>query len=257
MTKFLICGDTHLQDEVLDSAHTLYKALECDKLILMGDYMDDWGDTPEMARRHLTKLMDMLTHDENIIALIGNHDMAYVIQQLGYGWTAPKQRAWDETINISRLQVAFQHDSWLFTHAGLTRAWAKYASNLDVNTKRSNGVQEFIDRTSFYNDEKWLADYFYRYPGVFRSIGPARGGFGKGSPTWADWSELIADPIEGRHQIVGHTPQEKSQYKFKKGSHLICCDTWSNGNEGDFLLWEDGSVYTLDSTGRKTSQLVG
>ena len=69
-----------------------------------------------------------------------------------------------------------------------------------------------------------LADLFNKIEqtskrGLLHRAGSIRGGYGAGGITWADKRELVADALEGYHQIVGHTVvREIEEYQFENKS---------------------------------------
>ena len=85
---------------------------------------------------------------------------------------------------------------------------------------------------------------------IFNTLSQAggyRGGFDAPSPIWADRQELIARPLKGLNQIVGHTPVRRIANHTVRNIgntifELIFCDTsstYSDGNpygDGSFLL---------------------
>ena len=246
--KILIMGDTHNRPELLEGAHRVMETLKCDKLILMGDYMDDWDDSNESTLENLS-VLDTIVDDPRVIALIGNHELSYLEDQHYGGWTAGKQIVFNNFFKRNKFALSFQVDNWLFTHAGLTAKWQKYASNLNIKPNdRANPT--YVDLHDYDTRAEWLNALWDQYPGIYKSIGEERGGYGIGSPLWADWAELTRNPAQGVNQVVGHTPGDTIRHEVAKdGSQLWCVDVWSNHGPGGYMLWEDGNITILDSTG--------
>lgn len=249
MSRYLIVGDIHMKPHILDKARELYNKGGIDKVILMGDYMDDWNDSNILAFEMLATLNEFM-EEIPTIALIGNHELAYLEGQHYGGWTGGKQVIFNQLFDREKFTLSFQEGDWLFTHAGLTARWARYASTLDIEPNNKNDMV-YLKIEDYENISAWLNDLWKRYPGIFKSIGKARGGFGHGSPLWADWSELVADTFRGVNQIVGHTPHQEVQMKRRRTVKLWCVDVWSNDAPGGFLIWEDGNIINLDSTGKR------
>ena len=252
MSKILVVGDVHNKPEIFKKALQIADKESCDKVLLMGDYLDDFGDTPETTFNTIMALRETL-EDPRVIALIGNHELSYLEDQRCSGWTAAKKFLVDEYVERSKLTLSYQESNWLFTHAGLTERWWKYANRLNI-TPGNKQDPTYIQQEAGETYSSWLNRYWERYPGIYKSVGKERGGFGIGSPLWADWHELIHHNMPGINQVVGHTSGNVIEEKEHNGDRLICVDIWSNDGPGGFLLWEDGKTTMLDSTGSSVVQ---
>jgi hypothetical protein len=99
----------------------------------------------------------------------------------------------EDAIDQGLLQMCFATDSYLFTHAGITKTWAKANfisyDNIDVNLNLlfKNNPNAF----KFKKGEKFDPTGDNKYQ----------------SPIWVRPNSLLQDKIEGFIQIVGHTPQ--------------------------------------------------
>lgn len=191
----LIIGDVHhhtVETELLERS----MSGRFDRVVYLGDYFDDFGDTPERMRctcRWLNETLDR----PNRIHLLGNHDLAFFNPdnpQLSCpGWSWEKQRIFDlECRNLprERFALAVEVNGWLLSHAGFhpQLAGRKRAKTLvhDANV----ALQAALAGT--------------RTPML--GCGYGRGGGDRiGGLTWLDW-DYEFEPIPGLNQIVGHTP---------------------------------------------------
>jgi len=99
--------------------------------------------------------------------------------------------------NKDLFKIAYQKGDHLFTHAGVTNAW--YAEFLELPV-----LQQIRDEHDTIAD---LLNKTEQTAGrsLLHRVGSIRGGYGYGGPTWADRKEMIADMLDGYHQVVGHT----------------------------------------------------
>lgn len=232
MARVLVVPDAHLKIDVIERGMELANKLMCDRVILLGDYFDDWygmdTDYDDMYRY----LKDLLRKNHGrVIPLIGNHELSY----LGYPCSGyrrnmePVVRATVE--NDMRFLPCYACDGILYSHAGVTAEWLlankvfpKHMIKYHIGPKTGAELVE----TEILKIEGLDA---------FAQAGPARGGHGVPSPMWADMTELIADPISSFKQVVGHTPVEE----ITKIGNCYFCDVYSNGNQSDeYLFVVDG-----------------
>ena len=59
---------------------------------------------------------------------------------------------------------------------------------------------------------------------ILHQAGSSRGGEGPGGITWAERKELIADMLDGYHQIVGHTVIPKPEFVQETGKSSMFID---------------------------------
>lgn len=206
-----------------------------DKIILMGDYLDDWGATPadnEMVAQQITKLYEK--YQKRLVILWGNHDLSNIRKGAficsGYN---PANLVAANILSKLPLQFAYGHGSLLFTHAGVTDAWRK-----------SVGLSEPL----VYGAEYFARDLNEIAAESYNRTGTARGGIDDPSPIWADLSELKADPVPNLNQVVGHTPvQHCIKYEIPMpalGGQIIACDTFSTYPNG--IPYGDKTVLAIN-----------
>ena len=231
--RWLIIPDIH---DKIGRANRIIQEEPHDRLLLMGDYFDDFhtgvtdaADTAVQVRKWL--------EDPNVTCLLGNHDVSY-------GWGRQDRRflcagyepaKWIVIHGVlkDRHWRSFQLHAWLdggerpwlVTHAGFHPVWLK-----DVPP------EQYRARIDALCAEAW--DSLLR--GEHHSLlGCGVSRFGEqeiGGLTWMDWSELI--PIPGLNQLTGHTPARKVRYKETPESTNICLDT----NLLHYAVFENGSL---------------
>lgn len=218
MKKTLIIGDIHQKLNRLNLATENWQ----DKIIFLGDYFDDFGDTLEDVTKTAEWLKDSLTK-ENRIHLIGNHDFHYLIKPKGAvycsGFCPKKYERINQILteeDWSKLRF-FHHEkeTYWFSHAGITKYWFEHpvlGLNLAGILKTVEECTEALKASDFSRcNALWAAD---RYRG---------GRYEKGGLLWNDWRNC--DFFKGITQIVGHTPREEVKCSNKKGGTNINIDT--------------------------------
>jgi len=243
--KTLLIGDTHLMCRlILPEVSKVVKDRGIDRVILMGDYTDQWGATcyPEFYKDDLRFLYrwkeQMVASGVEVVLLAGNHDVPYLIdEQVSYSVTNPFAFEWvKEMLYDLELQIAYQLGDFLVSHAGYTEDYEPKKWHFE--TLKSDQLEKLT----------WLHDH----------VGLSRGGrFITGSPIWADYK---LDLKEFYHrdfpkQIVGHTPFEKIDLTTDR----IGIDTFSISRNaehtplgnGDMLVYEDGRLDIVHNTAWK------
>lgn len=228
MSNYLILPDIHLKHE---KAQKIIDAERADFVICLGDFFDDFGDTPEQNIETAKWLKKQLKKD-NFIALYGNHDIGYQYPEnqfaLCSGWTKNKSDAinsilskkdWNKTKWFYNLD-----NKWLLTHAGLTKYF------LPINTELTiEWICDWLENQSKIANiklESGDSHWFYR-------AGQDRGGLlPYGGIIWSDCRNFQG--IDGINQIFGHTPR---QFLNESGVWLdingkisdnACIDSWLN-----------------------------
>jgi hypothetical protein len=195
--KHLIIGDLHGKDCWKEADIKLY-----DKVVFLGDYVDHWTLPDLNIYQNLQNVIQLKKkHPKKIELLLGNHDVQYLHYPhfLCSGFRPSMQRSLSELFNSNKslFKVAYQRNNHLFTHAGVTNGW--YAGFLKLPI-----LQQIRE------EQDTIAGLFNKIEQTSRrellhQAGSSRGGYGHGGITWADREELIADMLDGYHQVVGHT----------------------------------------------------
>lgn len=220
MGKILVCGDVHCKKEVVDKALKLYEENDCDKLIFIGDYTDDWNDTVEQNIEILDYLFS-LKYDmsEKLILLLGNHDISNWIgaefKCSGFSEIKHSQLKFLYEANKYDFKMAYAENGFLITHAGVCIPWLEFFLKATENKK--------LDDEYLTQPEK-VADLLNQYQFKLSLFYP------EDSPLWLRPTEKVEYP--SFKQIVGHTPVDLIKNPKK---NIIYIDTHSTAPNGERL----------------------
>ena len=215
MSNILVIPDIHHKTRIADAILSAPLEHRVDYTVFLGDYFDDFGDTPLTSTKTAEWLKESLTKP-NRIHLMGNHDLHYrywrheYMQNPWTGWTIEKARAINNVLtpeDWDKLKwFHYEPDgNWLFTHAGLHPGILPPINNDAGELKINNAL---ISACANANRALEAGD---NHP-LFRA-GRARGGEQSvGGLVWLDWNEEFI-PFEF-HQVVGHTPVREPQVCF-------------------------------------------
>ena len=195
-----------------------------DKVVFLGDWFDDFFDTPEMSADTAIWLMKRMDRHPEDVFIWGNHDTHYGFPSHETRCSGFEQIKCDAIRDIMTGRhwdrFVFHHweASWLCTHAGLTRPHASGVDDIKAwLTAEEQKAQEALRRSKRH----WMF-----------AAGYARGGPSPfGGVNWCDTSEFL--PIQDVNQVFGHTPQGSRVWKYDtnrrkdqvKNSDNYCIDT--------------------------------
>jgi len=178
-----------------------------DILVLLGDYFDSYTLSAAEQLYIFNKIIELKKRrskkGKKTYLLIGNHDFHY-FPEIGYNGTSGYQfrakAALEDIIRQNRdhFQAAYQHNNYLFTHAGVSKT--------------------FLDNCLEVYDEKNIADFinklFIQNPKVFKFNGfNSYGDDPCQTPIWIRPNSLIRDTKDtflwnNFIQVVGHTSMD-------------------------------------------------
>jgi len=234
--KTVVIGDIH--------GRSIWKLIvhieNPDRVIFIGDYFDSFDIKGE---EQLNNFLDILEYKKSsgkeVVLLIGNHDHHYY-PEIGETGTSGYQKIFSYQIgpvidtNREHLQIAYQMDEYLFTHAGVS--------------------SEFMDQTFGVNGWKVetivdeLNEMFMYRPGVFSFDGlDPYGDDTYQTPLWIRPRSLMKanrNTLRTRFiQIVGHTQVKSLDLVGAEKSaggryYLIDC----LGTSGEYMIIEDGFI---------------
>jgi len=203
----LIIPDLHHRWE---QAEKIISRVGADEIIFLGDYFDDFDDTPEMMME-TCEWFEASVKKPNRIHLFGNHDIHYAYAYRTFecsGYTQWKyfiaqdnvsREAWDKL-----KWYHFLDDRWLLTHAGLHK-FNVPGSILKFRTDRPKFIKEISEYLDHEAREGFKLAATNQGSWIFNA-GHSRGGNQRvGGITWCDFGEFF--PVRGINQIFGHTPQ--------------------------------------------------
>lgn len=245
--RLRIYGDIHCKPRIIKDAREHLK--DYDKIVFLGDYVDDWTATPEQSYQTLKELVDLkLENPDKVILCIGNHCLSECFagefkcsgfNDLTHSLVKDLYKTRGEG-NEPIFQVAYAKGGVLFSHAGITNNFWKDTQLLiknhypdlqdllemdcDLAIKISNILNyAFLKGLENPEDKLFL---------TLSQAGASRGGWGTPSPVWADKTDLEANSVPNLTQVIGHTPVKTvTEHIVKNGdgsSHkLFFCDTFS------------------------------
>lgn len=227
MSRVLCIPDPHLKIEVIENGLELADKLMCDKVVILGDFYDDFGSTVTDYEDMALYIKTILRRNPDIIPLYGNHELSYM------GFKCSGYR--EDCANIVRKSVennyrflfAVSIDGVLYSHAGITQSWVRGNKLLQENTIRYHmGKRNGSDKCEQAINGISRID-------VLAQAGPGRGGKSYAGPLWSDLSELVPDQLGKFTQVVGHTPVES----IEKYGNCYFTDVFSNDNQSDEYLY--------------------
>lgn len=232
-SRVLVIPDSHLKTWVIEHGLELAKKLYCDKIILLGDYFDDWDAADIAYDNMLDYLKNLLRSNPNVIPLFGNHELSYLGHRCsGFNYfKADKIRRAIE--NDNRFIWCIAVDGVLYSHAGVTRGWVEHNKILTLNQLRldmkgksgAEMVQRGIEAKAGTRE--------------MAQVSASRGGASKyPSPLWADMGDTLEDPLGKIPQVVGHTPVGQIEHM---GNYWYT-DVFSNDNVSDEYLYVSNGV---------------
>ena len=211
-----------------------------DRVVFLGDYFDDFDDTPDDAAATASWLARSLA-DRTRVHLIGNHDVHYMSALPGLGCSGydPRKQAaidrcgvrWAGLEPYCWLGMAGDGDTsaWLCTHAGLS---ATFLESMQPGAKAQD-----VDRVlgAARTDLDRINDA--GHPHTFLQAGRARRGPAvSGGIVWCDYRIEFRD-VPGLRQIFGHTRGEAVRHgRGDDGSEHLCIDTVLR----HYIAYEDG-----------------
>ena len=214
MSKVFIIPDVHLKSWMFDKASKLIKDGDYDKIVMLGDLVDDWNQEKnlELYRETFDVIYKFLEKYPNTLYCFGNHDVSYLFQAFESGYSSYARDIVVEGINkiiysLPEGNSAYIHriDNVLFSHAGLTERFVKRCFGGGGHIE----IDDLIDQINRLDKDKiWKDD----------------------SPIWArpQYGTMRLYPMY-MMQVVGHTPVEKPLQEGK----LLTLDNFSTYHTGE------------------------
>jgi hypothetical protein len=168
-----------------------------DKYIFIGDYFDSFDISSVLQLHNFKEILKFKTENsERVILLCGNHDYHYLSgipigtvysgYQMGMVWDYAN--ILNPLIRQEVLQVAFEFNGYLITHAGVSKTWC---NNVGIDV---NNVVEDVNTLFIYK----LKDFGKCGVNMY-------GDSIDEGPFWIRPKSLRKDKIDNYQQIVGHT----------------------------------------------------
>lgn len=251
--KLLVIGDVHNHIKAAEEIASKYEKTH--KVIFVGDYFDDFHDSPKVAI-NTAKWLKKSLYKPNRIHLYGNHDLQYTPYCETYigsrqiklymcsGYTPEKDYEVKKILTIedwSKVKLHHFEFGWHFTHAGMAKMFFEHP----IKGMTDDVIFDVIEKINikFLNREQ---------TDIIGGAGYCRGGMNPvGGITWSDHNQE-ADPVENIKQIYGHTPINDIDVLEDNGGINICVDSGLSevlevNEDGTFSIIETGfdSFYDL------------
>lgn len=174
-----------------------------DKVVFLGDYVDSNSRfTIEQEITNLESIIELKKANPNKVELLlGNHDILYL-----YFEKFAKPNSYYEgkeaftriyTSNKALFTVAYQYQNHLWTHAGVSKKWLDYYTDI---------ISTFVKKDLLSELGQILNKMHQLHLHILATNSPLRGGIDLyGGIFSADKSETSESIVSGLHQYVGHT----------------------------------------------------
>lgn len=222
----LVIPDVHLKPYIFDKADTILNNYNCDKVVLLGDFVDDWFQSNNIGLYNKTfdRLIKFLQEYDCLVCW-GNHDLSYVWNKHDAGFSYIAQLTvidrirevtkllngtYSQPNDYDRAAIIHRIDNVVFSHGGLTNEFVK--NHIDTIAEENNkqiqdvNIDDIINSVNHYGKITLSED---------------------NSPIWArpiyhNSNTIYTDDI-AKFQVVGHTPVKKPRIT----ETCVLCDDFS------------------------------
>jgi UDP-2,3-diacylglucosamine pyrophosphatase LpxH len=242
--KTVIIGDIHGHDSW---KQIIEQEQDADRFIFVGDYFDSFTVPGVVQIHNFKEIVEFkTTTDKEVIMLIGNHDYHY-FPEIGDSNTSGYQSTLAPSIkqvvgeNKPHLQLAYQFDDILVTHAGVSSEWLDDTITMwDVPN-----LAMYLNDLFTYQPTK-VAYRSFKYYDYENNQAQLAGGFGAETfqgPIWIRPKALMEanrDTLRTKiRQVVGHTTRNQIDIEGKAtGGRYYFIDTMPR----EYLIVIDGVV---------------
>lgn len=236
--KALFAGDIHNHMYIFDDVVRLDKEYNFDKIIFVGDYVDDWNTSNIESIECLRKLIKLKQSNyRKYILLLGNHELSY----LGYPCSGHDYTNDTEIKNILTDNIDL-FKFYIVIHLG----------NKDFVCSHAGFVNDYLVNVFQPNNTDWQETLKNLNTDMLNKLNLLtycsfhRGGkYPFSSFVWTDARELIHNREELLlpNQIVGHSPVKTIKYITSDTNNLYFIDTHSTYRNGEpygdksYLIW--------------------
>lgn len=236
--KALFVGDIHNHMYIFDDVVRLDKEYNFDKIIFVGDYVDDWNTSNIESIECLRKLIKLKQSNyRKYILLLGNHELSY----LGYPCSGHDYTNDTEIKNILTDNIDL-FKFYIVIHLG----------NKDFVCSHAGFVNDYLINVFQPNNTDWQETLKNLNTDMLNKLNLLtycsfhRGGkYPFSSFVWTDVRELIHNREELLlpNQIVGHSPVKTIKYITSDTNNLYFIDTHSTYRNGEpygdksYLIW--------------------
>lgn len=255
--KTIIISDLHNRVYWIEDTLSSPLLRPYDRVIFLGDYFDDFGDTSEDALRSAEWLKKSL-YKPNRIHLYGTHDLWYRFPYNPYiaasGNTVEKEKVIGSILgerDWNLLRLYHFEQNFLMTHAGVhtyliseyvyrnKNIFSEYIIDQSLHLDTQNIVNKIIDSAT----KDALINISKGHTNPWLMAGFSRGGLQPvGGIVWLDWNDEF-EPVPGLNQIVGHTELKYPEERSTKDSKNYCIDTRNH----DIGILENGKFTQIEN----------
>lgn len=240
--KFLFVGDVHNKKFIFDDVKKLDTKYNFDRIIFLGDYVDDWNTDNHNSLEILNIVFSLKDSDRaKYTFLLGNHELSYLdplykCSGHRYNLEDVMKNQLIEHINDFDLftSVLCGENNYICTHAGLNNGF----------------INKFLDGENFISKLELMNKNKLNYLDIISKCSYLRGGIDEFSSfLWCDLREHEYFRLQQQYapyQIVGHTPVNKIRtISSDYINNIYFNDTHSTNSNGDFigdnsyLIWND------------------
>ena len=249
--KTVVIGDIH--------GRSVWKLIvnqeQPDRVIFIGDYFDSWDlsgleqihnfkEIIEYKETSFSRVGTLSEHKTEVIMLVGNHDHHY-FPEIGYTGTSGYQHGIAPNINQvidenrQHLQMAYQMDGFLFTHAGVSSVFMDSVYGRD-GWKVEN-IATDLNELFKYKPKTFVFGTMLHYNTYQDPTGDNEGQ----SPIWIRPRALMRSNKDTLRkqviQVVGHTQQEQIDIKgMATGGRYYYIDTL--GTSGEYMIINNNEI---------------
>ena len=213
-------------------------------VVFLGDYLDPYPQEmifQDEAWPELQKIVELKrAHPDRVTLLLGNHDLHYILPEIGGGRFDYENAARNRAFFLDNLdlfdltlQVEAGGRKVLFSHAGILPGWLLENERL-IFSGGFSGIAGRLNELLHDGGRQRILLW------ALSDTSFARGGHNiYGSPVWADVRDHDPDKyaLDGVYQVFGHTWMEKE----------IITPYWACLDCGKvFLLSGDGTITTKE-----------
>lgn len=229
--KLTILGDIHGRSTWKD---IVKKERDSDLFIFIGDYFDSFDISVDEQIRNFNEIIKFKEENSNnVILLLGNHDYHYLpyVSETYSGYELKTkmliQYTLESLVKNKIIQLVFNIDNFLFSHAGISKTWLK--NNTGINKIISKIHDDFEELNSLIHNKPKSLGF---------TVGPKFDKLGNETcqtPIWIRPEALKLDKIDGYIQIVGHTEVPEITIE----NNIVCIDSLKNNN---YLIINKGEL---------------
>ena len=198
MSTIVVIGDIH---DCNKSKQVMQAHGDATEFVFIGDYFDSFTRNHAECIFNFKEIIKWKeSTDIKVTMLIGNHDFHYMSECGGRygGWSAWHAAEIGELLRVNKhhLQVAYQYDKYLFTHAGVSKKWYK------DNFQEDGNIADQINDLWSYDKRPFNHSGMEMY-----------GNYDGEGPMWIRPEALRRNMLdESIVQIAGHTHMQKIDF---------------------------------------------